>query len=494
MQHDKESNDSSLGRTLRVLFADDEPSIQELMRLELPRFGHEVTICPDGVTALAVLDQSEFDCVIVDLDMPGAGGLDVIQRVREIAPDTESVIITGKSSLETAVAGLRQGVFDYLTKPCKLVEIEAVLQRVRTKRAMTLRMRSLERRVRQAEGRMQLVGKSSVIDQMQSLVAKVATSEATVLVRGETGTGKELVARSIHELSHRVNGPLVIVNCGGLPEQLVESELFGHRRGSFTGANEHRAGLFEVANGGTLFLDEVGELPPALQSRLLRVLESGEIRRVGDNHPITVDVRVVCATHRSLEEMVSAGSFREDLLFRLNTFEIRVPALREHMSDLLLLIRHFIEQKQQSVPEGIQLITDEAVEVMQAYDWPGNVRELANCVEHAMVLCDELPIRLEHLPFRIQSAERKVSQVNTGSGSGGTHAAEPAIHEKTGASNAPQSLKQIEMQAILDGLGRNNGNKSRTAEQLGISLKTLYNKLNQIESTETNPEAACFSD
>ena len=184
MQHDKETNGLSSGRSLRVLFADDEPSIQELMRLELPRFGHEVTICPDGVTALAVLDQSEFDCVIVDLDMPGAGGLDVIQRVREIAPDTESVIITGKSSLETAVAGLRQGVFDYLTKPCKLVEIEAVLQRVRTKRAMTLRMRSLERRVRQAEGRMQLVGKSSVIDQMQSLVAKVAASEATVLVRG----------------------------------------------------------------------------------------------------------------------------------------------------------------------------------------------------------------------------------------------------------------------------------------------------------------------
>ena len=490
MQHDKESNDLSSGRSLRVLFADDEPSIQELMRLELPRFGHEVTICPDGVTALTVLDQSEFDCVIVDLDMPGAGGLDVIRRVREIAPDTESVIITGKSSLETAVAGLRQGVFDYLTKPCKLVEIEAVLQRVRTKRAMTLRMRSLERRVRQAEGRMQLVGKSSVIDQMQSLVAKVAASEATVLVRGETGTGKELVARSIHELSHRVDGPLVTVNCGGLPEQLVESELFGHRRGAFTGASEHRAGLFEVANGGTLFLDEVGELPPALQSRLLRVLESGEIRRVGDNHPITVDVRVVCATHRSLEEMVFAGSFREDLLFRLNTFEIRVPALREHMSDLLLLIKHFIEQKQQSVPEGIQLITDEAVEIMQTYDWPGNVRELANCIEHALVLCDELPIHLEHLPLRIQGAERKAAYASPGSSPSGTNSSESGAHEKSEASKMPRSLKQMEMQAILDGLGRNNGNKSRTAEQLGISLKTLYNKLNQIESTETNPEAA----
>ena len=280
------------------------------------------------------------------------------------------------------------------------------------------------------------------------------------------------------------------MNCGGLPEQLVESELFGHRRGAFTGASEHRAGLFEVANGGTLFLDEVGELPPALQSRLLRVLESGEIRRVGDNHPITVDVRVVCATHRSLEEMVFAGSFREDLLFRLNTFEIRVPALREHMSDLLLLIKHFIEQKQQSVPEGIQLITDEAVEIMQTYDWPGNVRELANCIEHALVLCDELPILLEHLPLRIQGAEREAGYASTGSSPSGTNSSESVAHEKSEASKMPRSLKQMEMQAILDGLGRNNGNKSRTAEQLGISLKTLYNKLNQIESTETNPEAA----
>ncbi|MEC7294562.1 MAG: sigma-54 dependent transcriptional regulator [Planctomycetota bacterium] len=490
MQREKESKDFSSGRSLRVLFADDEPSIQELMRLELPRFGHEVTICPDGATALAVLEQSEFDCVVVDLDMPGVGGLDVIRRVREIAPDTESVIITGKSSLETAVAGLRQGVFDYLTKPCKLVEIEAVLQRVRKKRAMTLRVRSLERRVRQAEGRMQLVGNSSVIDEMQSLIAKVAASQATVLVRGETGTGKELVARSIHELSHRVDEPLVTVNCGGLPEQLVESELFGHRRGAFTGASEHRAGLFEVANGGTLFLDEVGELPPALQSRLLRVLESGEIRRVGDNHPITVDVRVVCATHRSLEKMVSEGTFREDLLFRLNTFEIRVPSLREHMSDLKLLIRHFIEKKQQSIPDGIQLITDHAIEIMQAYSWPGNVRELANCVEHALVLCDELPIRPEHIPLRIQRAIKKEMHSDSQSNCSGNSTLDAEVHGNVMASNQPQSLKQIERNAIRCGLNRNNGNKSRTADELGISLKTLYNKLNQIENAERNPEAA----
>ena len=230
-------------RRLRLLFADDEPAIQELMRLELPRLGHEATVCPDGSTALAALDHSEFDCVLVDLDMPGVGGLEVIRRVRDVAPDTETVIITGKSTLETAVAALRQGVFEYLTKPCKLVEIEAVLQRVRRKRELTLKLRALERRVRQAEGSMQLVGTAPALERMQDLVRRVAASDATVLVRGETGTGKELVARSIHEQSPRAAGPLVTVNCGGLPEQLVESELFGHRRGAFTGADEHRAGL-----------------------------------------------------------------------------------------------------------------------------------------------------------------------------------------------------------------------------------------------------------
>ena len=231
-------------------------------------------------------------------------------------------------------------------------------------------------------------------------------------------------------------------------------------------------------------------MPPALQSRLLRVLESGEIRRVGDNHPITVDVRVVCATHRSLEEMVSAGTFREDLLFRLNTFEIRVPSLREHMSDLLLLVKHFIEQKQKSVPEEMQLITDDAIKIMQAYSWPGNVRELANCVEHALVLCDELPIHSEHIPLRIQRAVEKTVHAGSQNAYSRNGNQESTAHGKSLAHNQPQSLKQLETQAILDGLGRNSGNKSRTADELGISLKTLYNKLNQIENIEMNPEAA----
>ena len=463
-------------RPMRILFADDETSIQELMRIELPRLGHEATVCPDGRTALAALDKTSYDCVIVDLDMPGVGGLEVIARVRETSADTETVIITGKSSLESAVAAVRQGVFDYLTKPCKLADIQAVLERVRRKRELTSRLRALERRVRRAEGTGQLVGRSVGLERVRRLVARVAASDANVLVRGETGTGKELVARAIHDGSPRAAGPLVAVNCGALPEHLVESELFGHRRGAFTGADEHRAGLFEVADGGTLFLDEVGELPKPLQSRLLRALESGEIRRVGDNQPITVDVRLVCATHRSLEQMVAAGDFREDLLFRINTFEIPVPPLRDRREDIPELVEHFIRKARPQTPAHAQVATSEVLDVLAAHAWSGNIRELANAVEHALVLCDDLPVAAEHLPARLAGTTPRTASPAT---------PPPSPPVPRGA----VSLRELEMQAILAGLERNHGNKVRTAEELGISLKTLYNKLHQLQEAGDHPVA-----
>ena len=463
-------------KPMRILFADDETSIQELMRIELPRLGHEATVCPDGRTALAALDRTSYDCVIVDLDMPGVGGLEVIARVRETSPDTETVIITGKSSLESAVAAVRQGVFDYLTKPCKLAEIQALLERVRTKRSLTSRLRALERRVRRAEGTSQLVGSSPRLEEVRRLVTRVAASDANVLVRGETGTGKELVARAIHEGSPRAAGPLVAVNCGALPEHLVESELFGHRRGAFTGADEHRAGLFEVADGGTLFLDEIGELPRPLQSRLLRALESGEIRRVGDNQPVTVDVRVVCATHRSLEDMVAAGEFREDLLFRINTFEIGIPPLRDRIDDLPELVKHFVRRARPQTPPEAEVVLPEVLEILARHRWPGNIRELANVIEHAVVLCDDLPLEPQHLPARLGAS--------LGARSEAVPAARPAAAEPSASGRKPESLRDMEMRAILEGLERNRGNKARTAEELGISLKTLYNKLHQLQESQ----------
>ncbi len=466
----------SQSRPLRILFADDEPSIQELMRIELPRLGHEATVCPDGRTALAAIERTSYDCVLVDLDMPGVGGMEVITRVRETSPDTEAVIITGKSSVETAIEAVRQGVFEYLTKPCRLAEIQAVLERVRKKRELTTRLRALERRVRRAEGATQLVGGSPALETVRRLIERVAKSEAAVLVRGETGTGKELVARAIHEGSGRAGGPLVAVNCGALPEHLVESELFGHRKGAFTGADEHRAGLFEVADGGTLFLDEIGELPRSLQSRLLRVLESGEIRRVGDNQPIHVDVRLVCATHRPLETMAAEGDFREDLLFRINTFEIIVPPLRDRRTDIPELVEHFVRRGRPQAPPRAEATTAEVLAVLTAHTWPGNIRELANVIEHALVLNDELPIAVEHLPGRFQVKRQATLAAGL----------PPRVSLETTASLAlsadhPKSLREMETEAILEGLERNAGNKPKTAEELGISLKTLYNKLHQMQ-------------
>jgi two-component system NtrC family response regulator len=311
----------------------------------------------------------------------------------------------------------------------------------------------------------------------------VAVSDSSVLIRGETGTGKELVARAIHEGSPRAAGPLVAVNCGALPEHLVESELFGHRKGAFTGADEHRAGLFEVAHGGTLFLDEIGELPKQLQSRLLRALESGEIRRVGDNQPITVDVRVVCATHRSLEEMVAAGEFREDLLFRINTFEIAIPPLRERIDDLPALVRHFVHKSRPQTPPDAAVAVPEVFEALAHHRWPGNIRELANVIEHAMVLCDELPLLVEHLPARLGAALPQgtlpaKSFAGTAAQTTSNAGASPVA---TASSRKPESLRDLEMRAILEGLERNHGNKAKTAEELGISLKTLYNKLHQMQ-------------
>ncbi|MGO8688982.1 MAG: sigma-54-dependent transcriptional regulator [Thermoguttaceae bacterium] len=443
---------------LKLLFADDEKSLQELMRLELPRLGHEVTVCPDGDTAMAALERNTYDCLLVDLNMPGRGGLEVIARAKQLAPDTEAIILTGKSSLETAVAALRQGTFDYLTKPCKLVDLEAVLNRVAEKRELTNKYRALKQRLQRLEGAPELIGQSAGMKLVRQLIAKVAPTNSTVLVVGETGTGKELVARALHEQSLRAEMPLVPVNCGALPENLIESELFGHRKGSFTGAEEHRVGLFEVAHGGTLFLDEIGELPKPLQTKLLRFLESGEIRRVGDNESFTCDVRVLCATNRGLDAMVAAGEFREDLWFRINTFEIPLPPLRERLDDLPLLARHLARRHGAAAGRDAEIFTPEALAALAQHTWPGNVRELANVIERALILCDGAVIGPEHLPQRLAVPPPASLAMKPG----------PAC-----------SLRDLEMQAIAEALDRHAGNKPKAAEELGISLKTLYNKLNQ---------------
>jgi DNA-binding NtrC family response regulator len=474
--HRMTSNKSSpQPEPLSILFADDEVSLQELMRIELPLLGYRVTVCPDGYTAIAALERESFDCLIVDLDMPGMNGIQVIERALTLSPSTEAIVLTGKQSLESAVAALRFGVVDYLSKPCRLSELHALLGRVAQRRSLKRKTASMERAERgKAPKATQLVGDSHSMKMVAKLIAKVAPTQSTVLIRGETGCGKELVARSVHEQSLRRTQPFIAINCGALPEHLIESELFGHKKGAFTGADMQRQGLFEVANGGTIFLDEIGELPLAMQAKLLRVLESGDIRRVGDNETLRVDTRVICATHRDLEAMVEDGRFREDLLFRINTFEIYVPSLRERLEDVMPLARHMYLRHRPEHSQIQTLFSEDTVAALKQHPWPGNVRELSNVIEHATILCEHPPILPDHLPRHfVDRRLRKEAR------SGGNAAPLASI---------PMSLRELEVLAVQEAVNRHNGNKPAAAEELGISLKTLYNKLNQ--SDPANKKAA----
>ncbi len=425
--------------------------------MELREMGHEVTVCPDGLTAVAALERNTYDCLLLDLNMPGIDGIGVMAQAAELMPDADVIVLTGKSSTETAIAALRYGAFDYLTKPCKRIELKAVLNKVREKRDLNNRCAALEHHVERLQGSARLVGNSDSMQKVRTLITKVAPTNSTVLILGETGTGKELVARELHEQSKREDKPFVAINCGALPESLIESELFGHRKGAFTGADDNRKGLFEVASGGTLFLDEIGELPKAMQAKLLRFLESGEIRRVGENDAMVVDVRVLCATHRNLQDMVDVGDFREDLMFRINTFEIELPALRNHIEDLPLLAEHLLSRFG-STHSTTSKFSPQAIDILTSHSWPGNVRELANAIEHASILCESGPILPEHLPNNFESRRTRNLQL---------------------ANIGTLTLRDLEMQAIEQALARNDGNKPKTAEDLGISLKTLYNRLNQ---------------
>ena len=459
---------------LRVLFVDDESPIRDVMKLELPRMGHDATICEDGASALKALEKHTFDAAIIDLRMPGLSGWDVVDHIKQVSPDTEIIISTGHGSMEAAIQALRKGAYDFIPKPCKLVTIANVLKRVGEKRAMVNKTIALEKRLKAVEGTCRLVGDTPPMKQVKTMISKIAPTNSAVLILGETGTGKELVARRIHEESHRADMPFVAVNCGALPENLVESEFFGHRKGAFTGADTARKGLFEVANGGTLFLDELGELDKNMQVKLLRFLESGEVRRVGENEAFHVDVRIVCATNRHLEEMVKAGTFREDLFFRVNTFEILLPALRERQDDIpplaMTLVKRFL--KRTDIPESI--ISPEAMLTLRAHLWTGNVRELANAIEHAVILSGGQTIFPEHLPTSVTNRVSITLPVPT--------APQPVAVPVAPVEEEIKTLRQVEQEVILASLERNGGDKPLTARELGIALKTLYNKLNQYEA------------
>ncbi len=472
------------------------------MRSELPRLGHDVTVCPDSKSGIEAVKKATFDAAILDLRMEhDKAGLQVLAALKQVSPDTEAVIMTGYGSTETAVEALRLGAFDYLTKPCKLTDIEALLLRIQEKRRLKNKTAALESRVQTAEGPPGLIGSSQAMVPVQQFIERVAPTEARVLITGETGTGKEVVARELYQKSNRAEMPFVPVNCGALTHNLAESQLFGHKKGAFTGADRDHKGFFEVANGGTVFLDELGELDKNIQVKLLRFLESGEIQRLGDSHPIMVDVRVVCATHRDLRQMIAEGQFREDLLYRLNMFPVHLPPLRDRATDIPELARHLLARAAKRPLENVShLLTPDALRVVMEYNWPGNVRELANAMEYAWIVSGGQPITVTHLPHDVRNPRPTAWRTPDASPqTTGVFATRPDPGSATlpfptaptspmptaptiADPNAPtKSLADVEMEYILQVYAKNGMNKQKTSDELGISLKTLYNKLHKYE-------------
>jgi DNA-binding NtrC family response regulator len=485
---------------LRILFVDDEAHLREFMRTELPRLGHDVTVCPDSRSGIEAVKKGVFDAAILDLRMEhDKAGLQVLAALKQVSPDTEAVIMTGYGSTETAVEALRLGAFDYLTKPCKLTDIEALLLRVQEKRRLKHKTAALESRVQAAEGPAGLIGGSPAMIPVQQFIERIGPTDGRVLITGETGTGKEVVARALYAKSKRADMPFVPVNCGALTQNLAESQLFGHKKGAFTGADRDHKGFFEVANGGTVFLDEMGELDKNIQVKLLRFLESGEIQRLGDSHPITVDVRVICATHRDLRQMIADGQFREDLLYRLNMFPVHLPPLRDRKADIPDLARHLLARAAKRPVEVVaELLTPEALQVMFAHDWKGNVRELANAMEYAWIVSGGQPITAAHLPHEMRHPRLAPTPtpVPSPASAPGGYGPPPSggglpvtVPFPTGHGPGPgagvgggaKSLADVEMEYILQVYAKNNLNKQATATELGISLKTLYNKLHKYE-------------
>jgi two-component system response regulator HydG len=389
------------GRPIRVLLVDDEPTLLRALEALLRKKGYDVTGLDSPIVATQKLAQEDFDVALLDIKMPQLSGLELLNAVKHRRPEVEVIMMTGHATVETALAAVRAGAYDYLTKPFDDVEVVARAVAKAAERKMLFdRNRQLETALREREGGdfQGLVGNSAPIREVSRMIEAVAYSAATVLVTGESGTGKELVARALHQRSPRKGHPFVALNCGALTETLLESELFGHVKGAFTGAQRDQKGLFDAADSGTIFLDEIGDIPLATQVRLLRVLQEGEIKRVGSADSVKVDVRVIAATHRDLPKLVKSGKFREDLFYRLNVINIPLPSLRERVEDIPLLAHHFLRRYAERLAKKVRALSPEAIELLCGYRFPGNVRELENAVERAVVLCRAETITPADLP------------------------------------------------------------------------------------------------
>jgi DNA-binding NtrC family response regulator len=453
------------------LVAEDEANLRLVLQKELQRLGYRVQVAPDGEAALRRLEESNVDVLLCDINMPRMDGMELLRRVHERPNPPEVIMLTGNGTIETAVEAMKIGAYDYLTKPYTINELDVRVRQAAEKRRLRVDNQRLREQLARQSALPEIVSVSESMREAVRLVERVAPSDASVLITGESGTGKELIAHAIHRLSTRADSSFIDLNCAAFQESLLESELFGYEAGAFSGAKGRKLGLIELADGGTLFLDEITELPPPLQAKLLRAIETRTFFRVGGVRKVEVNVRIVAATNRNLDSVIADGSFRSDLLYRINGFQISLPPLRERPEDIEPLTEHTLKQLTGTNPPEI---TPEARAALRAYSWPGNVRQLRNCLERGVLLANDNRITLDELPPEVARPS-----AGTGSFPGFPAAASGAQTMSAGGAEAgaPTSLREVERQQILSALEQTGWHRGKTAEILGISPSTLYRRL-----------------
>jgi DNA-binding NtrC family response regulator len=438
---------------IKVLVAEDEANLGTILDSFLTGRGYSVTTCRDGRTALQALRAEAYDVALLDIVMPEMDGLEVLRQVRDEPTPPEVIIITGNGTIETAISAMKLGAYDYMSKPYRMAEIDVLVRRAWEKRQLSKENEFLHSRLQRVDAVPEIITQHAAMQAVLQLVERLARSDAAVLVTGESGTGKELIAKAVHRLSPRADAPLVDINCAAIAENLMESELFGHEKGAFTGALGRKTGLFEMAAGGTLFMDEIGELDPKLQGKLLRALETGTFFRVGGTQKVEVNVRIIAATNKDLAKAVQDGTFRQDLFYRINTLNISLPPLRDRALDIPLIADHFLHRYGGANPPKL---SDEAVAALQAYQWPGNVRELRNVIERAVLLANGGVIYARDLPLTTAT-----------------------VGETPRAAGGELTLEELERRHIEAVLHQANWHQGKAATVLGISSKTLYRKIRE---------------
>ncbi|KLU05238.1 sigma-54 dependent DNA-binding response regulator [Rhodopirellula islandica] len=469
---------------IKLLLVDDEEDSRRSSAKWMTRKGHTVTDVSNAAEALGLLERESFDVGVFDMNMPGMSGLELLQRIHQDNIDIEVIMLTGQGTVETAVSAMKMGACDFLSKPCALGDLEHHCFRARERHQLKKENKQLKAVISRSQPAAKLIGQSKSLQEVSRLIEKVARTTKPVLIQGESGTGKEVVAKAIQQSSHVADKPFVTVNCAALPENLVESELFGHQKGAFTGATAEKPGLFEIADGGTLFIDEIGELPLSLQPKLLRVLEDGSLRRVGCHRQRNVKVRIIAATNRDLQTEVNRGNFREDLFYRINVLSIALPPLRDREGDIDRLIDHFL-------PRSYHM-DDAARDAMNRYPWPGNIRQLINVIDRATILADEFDITLDDLPSEVvdfgrPSAKppmRSNTEATTMMEAGQDSTSSPHPSEMLG--NSRYQLDEIARVHVLKVLEDQNGNKAGAARKLGIHRRKLYRLLDRFNGVTSD--------